>query len=148
VIFVKNKRHECILNIIAENEITTQQSLLCELQKKGFNTTQATLSRDIKQLGLIKISGRYARGMPENDNMPNIAEIITDIKYAMHTIIVKTMPGTAPLAGSIIDAMNDSAIIGSVAGDDTVLVICKDPGSAASGVRKIGKLFNYEKGEF
>lgn len=145
---MKNKRHECILNIIAENEIATQQSLLCELQKKGFNTTQATLSRDIKQLGLIKISGRYARGMPENDNMPNITEIITDINYAMHTIIVKTMPGTAPLAGSIIDAMNDSAVIGSVAGDDTVLVICKDPESAVSSVKKIRKLFNYEKGEF
>lgn len=151
---MKYKRHSSILDIISKKEINTQQALLDELTECGFKVTQATLSRDIKELALIKLPGKngYRYCTPDNRQSgyevqftDGIVEGITGISCAMHTIIVKTMPGLAPVAGSIIDSMNNSDILGTVAGDDTVLVICTSPETAQSSLRKIDKIFKDKK---
>ena len=128
----RNGRHVKILEIIAEKPIETQDELASALVAEGFNVTQATVSRDIKELGLIKINDgerqRYVReGGKEKNFLSNIANIyrnaVLSITSAQNLVIIKTVPGGASTVGMNIDRLGDPDILGCVAGDDTVLAV-------------------------
>ena len=129
---MKNTRQKQILALISEHEITTQEELIERLRENGFNVTQATVSRDIKQLKLIKIAGdndtyKYAvsseGSQSANAKYTNLlTETVTEIDYAGHIIVVKTFNGMAMAAGAAIDAMKWNGVMGCIAGDDTIFI--------------------------
>lgn len=141
---MKYKRQNCILSIIREKEIKNQQTLIEELAKRGFRVAQATLSRDIKELELIKqpVNDEYVYSEKHKSDINRFAAGgILSIAQALHTIVVKTSPGGAPVAAAAIDSLGENCILGTVAGDDTVLVICSSPESARECLGKIEKIF-------
>lgn len=129
----RNARQATILDIISKKDIETQEELCAELNKLNFNVTQATISRDIKDLKLYKVAGttkkyKYAYIEGEGDVVTNkmrnlFRECVQGINYANNIIVVKTMRGNGSTAGAFIDSLQFSEIIGSVAGDDTVLIV-------------------------
>lgn len=140
---MKNNRQSMILEIIAQENIETQEQLLNRLQERGITSTQATISRDIKQLHLIKEpvgQGVYKYAISGNRTKLNIAEklrtifreSITSIDYAQNIVVIKTMPGLASAACSALDNMDISIMVGSLAGDDTAFLLMKDTATAES----------------
>ena len=138
---MKNDRQNTILEIIAAENIETQEQLLGRLQAHGINSTQATISRDIKQLHLIKEPmghGVYKYAVSGNRTKLNFAEklrtifreSITNIDSAQNIVVLKTMPGLASGACSALDNMNIAYMVGSLAGDDTAFLVMKDTESA------------------
>ena len=135
---MKNNRQKQILNLIANYNITTQEDLIEKLRESGYNVTQATISRDIKQLKLIKIacennSYKYAvSGAPDGYATVNakyiniLSETVTDLDYAGHLIVVKTYNGMAMAAGAAIDSMKWDGVMGCIAGDDTIFALCRN----------------------
>lgn len=134
---MKNDRQEAILAIIGEETVETQEQLIAALQKRGIESTQATISRDIKQLHLIKepISGgksRYAVSVQRSklniaDRLQIILrESIVSADYAQNIVVLKTMPGLANAAAAAFDGMENRAIVGTLAGDDTVMIVVRD----------------------
>src|SRR5690625_4704063 len=131
----KMKRHIKIREIISENDIETQDELVDRLKRLGFNVTQATVSRDIKELHLVKIpssTGRYKystpteqRFNPENKLKRLIMEAFVSIDYASHFIVLKTLPGNAHAIGVLVDDLDWEGILGTICGDDTCLIICR-----------------------
>ena len=134
---MKNERQEKILAIIAASAIETQEQLIDSLRKEGISCTQATISRDIKQLHLIKEPTRYAvstQKMRLNlaDRLQTILrESIVSVDCAQNLVLIKTMAGLGPAAGAAFDGMDISAKVGTVAGDDTVLIVMRENESAA-----------------
>ena len=129
---LKQKRHFKILEIIAEKPIETQEELAAELKKKGFSVTQATVSRDIKELRLIKVlrdNEHYCYAEPENTSLSSdrllkmFKESITSLASAENLIIIKTLSGTAPAVGEAIDGLKWDDVLGTIAGDNTILVV-------------------------
>ena len=148
---MKNNRQKMILSLISENEITTQEELIEKLRESGFNVTQATVSRDIKQLKLIKIAGdnenyKYAVSSSENAVAINakytniLIETVTDVDYAGHLIVVKTFNGMAMAAGAAFDAMKWEGTLGCIAGDDTVFIAVRTEEYAKQISRRITDL--------
>ena len=140
---MKNNRQSMILEIIAQENIETQEQLLSRLQNRGIISTQATISRDIKQMHLIKEpvgQGVYKYAVSGNRTKLNIAEklrtifreSITSIDYAQNIVVIKTMPGLASAACSALDNMDISIMVGSLAGDDTAFLLMRDTESAES----------------
>ena len=141
-ILLKSQRQAKILEIISEMNIETQEQLLEALLKAGFRCTQATISRDIKELRIVKeltVLGtyRYATAAKEvPTTFPNrlntiFKECVTRYDYAQNIVVIHTLPGLAGAAASAIDAMNLSVIVGTLAGDDTVMVVMRDNNAAA-----------------
>lgn len=139
---MKNDRQSMILEIISQENIETQEQLLTRLQERGITSTQATISRDIKQMHLIKEpvgQGVYKYAVSGNRTKLNFAEklqtifreSITSIAYAQNIVVLKTMPGLASAACSALDNMNISYMVGSLAGDDTAFLLMQDTESAA-----------------
>ena len=133
---MKNARQAEILNIIQGSDIETQEQLLLHLKERGFNTTQATISRDIKELRLVKeLTGnggyRYAANGRRNASgsetrLRNIfKEGFISVDVAQNIIVLKTMPGLASAAGAALDGMEIEGMVGSLAGDDTVILIMR-----------------------
>ena len=134
---MKRKRHALILELIQQYEITTQDELLAKLRENGFEVTQATVSRDIKELRLVKAmspSGqyRYMAGAARGDEY--LAKFYTifsgsviSVDYAGNTCVVKCYAGMAQAACAAIDAMHFEGIVGTLAGDDTIFVLCRTP---------------------
>ena len=138
---MKNDRQNRILAIIAREDIDTQEALLERLQQEGITCTQATISRDIKQLHLIKEPigrGRYRYAVSIHRNSLNVAdklrtifrESITSIDYAQNIVVIKTMAGLASAAAAAIDSMKVTYMLGSLAGDDTALLVMRDNDAA------------------
>ena len=139
---MKNIRHNLILEIIESKDIETQEELAEELMERGVKVTQATVSRDIKELRLLKVlsgTGHYKyatveyaeRGM--NERFARIlSESIISVDSANNIIVIKTMPGLASAACAALDKVNMPEIIGTLAGDDTCFVVLRDPTSATS----------------
>ena len=133
---MKTDRQAEILRIIGETEIDTQEELAQQLRKKGYKVTQATVSRDIKELRLIKISGRrtaycYAKPgrheTPVNDIMIRLlSDSVVSIDYAGQMIVVKTLSGSANVAAEAIDNMNWEEVLGTIAGDNTIFVAVRN----------------------
>ena len=139
---MKNDRQSMILEIISQENIETQEQLLARLQERGISSTQATISRDIKQMHLIKEpvgQGVYKYAVSGNRTKLNFAEklrtifreSITSIAYAQNIVVIHTLPGLANAAASALDAMKAEYILGTLAGDDTVVAILRDSNSAA-----------------
>ena len=147
----KRERQKEILRVISSMDIETQHHLIEELNKIGINTTQATLSRDIKELYLIKEltpNGvyRYAAGSKpgEGDHKTKLKTIfkesVTSFACASNIVVVKTLPGLASAACSAIDAMGIDYLIGTIAGDDTGFLAMRDLESAQKFCREIEKV--------
>lgn len=150
---MKTKRQAKILEIVSTRDVETQEQLLQELQDAGFYCTQATVSRDIRELRIVKeLTGsgtyRYATSTKEvkgtfSSRLNTIfRECVTGFDYAQNIIVIRTMPGLASAAGSAIDAMNMHAIVGTLAGDDTVMVVMRDNNAAAAFCGEIKNLLN------
>lgn len=134
---MKNNRQNMILEIISQENIETQEQLLRRLEDRGIRSTQATISRDIKQMHLIKEpvgQGVYKYAVSGNRTKLNIAEklrtifreSILSVDYAQNIIVIKTMPGLASGACSALDNMDLPVVVGSIAGDDTAFLLMKD----------------------
>ena len=144
---LRSARHAKILEIISHKEIETQEELCEELNKLNHVVTQATISRDIKDLHLFKVAGTekkyrytYISGV-EGEISPKMKSLFRDcvvsIKSAQNIVVIKTLVGNGANAGAVVDKLNYNEIIGSVAGDDTLLVVCVDTPSAEGVVQKI-----------
>ena len=134
---MKDVRQAAILEIVASQQVETQDQLLHELNARGFHITQATISRDIRELHLHKEAfapGHYRytqnslRGISDLDTrLRNIfREGVLSVEVAQNIVVVKTMPGLASAACSALDGMNIAGMVGSLAGDDTGVLIMKD----------------------
>ena len=148
---MKNVRQSEILKIIQAKDIETQDQLLDELKMLGFSTTQATISRDIKDLRLVKEltgTGRYRYALSERKisaasdlRLRNIfKEGVVSVDVAQNIIVVRTMPGLASAACSALDNMEIAGMVGSLAGDDTGILIMRDSTIAQQFVNEIHKL--------
>ncbi len=133
---MKNSRHTRILEIIGDNVIETQDDLIEKLKESGYAVTQATVSRDIKQLGLIKTAtkdGGYKYTVARSDNTGNenklkniMRETVVNAQDAQNIIVVKTFAGMANAAAAALDALAGEAVIGSIAGDDTIFIVVRN----------------------
>lgn len=137
---LRNARHNKILEIIAEKEIGTQEELCEELAASNFSVTQATVSRDIKELRLFKVKGnnkrfRYA-SVNENeggisDKMRSLFQACVESMHAVgNLIVIKTLNGNGSNAGVVVDRLGYREVAGSVSGDDTVLIVCETSSDA------------------
>ena len=143
----RTARHAKILEIITSKEIETQEELCAELNALNYVVTQATISRDIKELRLFKVAGvekkyRYAYIKDSVDEispkMKNLfRDCIVSVVAAQNLVVVKTLTANGANAGAVVDKLNYPEIVGSVAGDDTLLVVCTDNEAAALVVEKI-----------
>jgi len=138
---MKSKRQNEILSIISELDIETQDQLLLELKKRGMSATQATISRDIRELHLVKelsSSGMYKYAVSERKASTRVADRLRSIfkngvlsfDAAQNIVIIKTMPGLASGAAATIDGMNITGVVGSLAGDDTVALFMRNNADA------------------
>lgn len=150
---MKAQRQAKIMEIISTINVETQEQLLQELQAAGFRSTQATISRDIKELRVVKeltTLGTYrytvsAKEVPTtfSSRINTIfRECVTRYDYAQNIVVIHTLPGLAAAAASAIDAMNMSVIVGTLAGDDTVMVVMRDANSAAIFCGEVAALIN------
>jgi transcriptional regulator of arginine metabolism len=131
----KAYRHGQILNIIRTRQIYTQEELAGELNKMGVPATQVTLSRDIRELGLVKTAEGYRQIRPEPagpDFETIAAEFLQDVRIAQNLLVLKTPPAVANTLASALDSQNWPEVVGTIAGDDTVLVIAPDADTAAA----------------
>jgi len=134
-------RQNKIVELISDNEIDTQEKLAELLKTSGFDVTQATISRDIKELQLIKTlmpSGQYKYTLPEQNTRQTtdrftkiFKDTIQSVAYSGNLIVVKTLTGCANAACEAIDSLEFPHILGSIAGDNTVLIVCDDPKNAS-----------------
>ena len=132
---MKQNRHERIIEIINSCDIETQDELLEKLKVDGFKVTQATISRDIKQLQLVKVAGQdghYKYAVSQHSGTKTALKFKTILKetvlkadYAENIVVLRTYPGMANAAAAAIDALQLQDIVGSVAGDDTILVVMR-----------------------
>ena len=150
---MKTQRQAKIMEIISNQDVETQEQLLEILRNAGFNSTQATISRDIKELRIVKeltsfgtyrysTSAKEVTGTFSNRLNTIFRECVTGFDYAQNLMVIKTLPGLAGAAASAIDSMNMSVILGTLAGDDTVLVVMRDNNSAAVFYGEIKNLLN------
>ena len=154
---MKNGRREKILEIIATRPIETQEELIIALKNSGYDVTQSTASRDIKQLGLVKVLGasgryRYAKNLPHKEiSIPSadhdrlldaFKKSAISIRYAMNNVVIKCYSGMAQGVCVAFDTLFADWIIGSLAGDDTIIVITADEPSASELTRKLNDILN------
>lgn len=148
---MKNDRQAKILEIIEHEPIDTQEQLQQRLQEQGIVCTQATISRDIKQLHLIKEpvgQGRYRYTVSSQRTKLNVAdklrtifrESIVSIDSAQNIVVIKTMAGLANAAAAALDGMSISYMVGSLAGDDTALLIMRDTDSARNFCEEVHEM--------
>ena len=131
---MKKHRHELILDFIKNNSVSTQDEIIKMLSKHGFNVTQATISRDIKELKLVKEhygknNIKYAINTKKdsNDNIKMIfARSVLSVEVAMNLIVVKCYAGTANAACVALDSLHINGVVGTIAGDDTIFTACTD----------------------
>ncbi len=139
---MKNARQQKILELIEKYDIDTQDTLIKRLREVGYNVTQTTVSRDIRQLNLVKgvtAMGTYKYVAPEisrANNVPVLNSAITDsvvkIEAAGNIVVVKTFSGMANAIAVCVDSLHHDDIVGSVAGDDTILLVIKDENAASA----------------
>lgn len=147
---MKNKRHELILKLVAEKDIETQEMLCEELCRAGFQVTQATVSRDIKELALIKTPsdtgvGRYSvpslkrEAMSESDSLifTIISDSVRSVDYALNTVVVRCTSGMAQAICAKLDATEIQNAVGTIAGDDTIFILMRTEKDAARFVKEL-----------
>lgn len=149
---MKVTRHAKILELINSKDIETQEELSYELRKNGMDVTQATVSRDIKELKLIKTlssSGKYKYTVisPTENFLSNklvniFAQTVIQVENIQNMIVVKTITGSASAAAEAIDSLKFDGIAGTIAGDNTIFILTRDNEKAAQLVQKIKKMLN------
>ncbi len=137
---MNRNRQEAILKIISQNCVTTQTELLERLSEMGFNTTQATISRDIKALRLVKKPDEFGRSCyaAEKDEKSDFlmqyksvfAHSVISIDYASNIVVIKCNNGMANAACATLDSMELESALGTIAGDDTIFILCRTPEKA------------------
>lgn len=147
---MKSQRHTRMLELVSKYEIETQEELMKRLQSEGFKVTQATISRDLKELKLTKTltargTYRYAvsvgRQRTGNGKFNNaMADSIVLVDYSMNNVVIKTYPGLAQAVASAVDALNMHSILGCVAGDDTIIIVTRSVEDSAEITEKITEL--------
>lgn len=133
---VRSKRQDKILELVMCRDIETQEELLSLLKQSGFNSTQATVSRDIKHLRLIKIpfgDGKYKYSVSEKKSesvqsnfLSVISSSIVSVDYAMNMVVIKSATGMAQGVCALLDSKHLDGVIGTLAGDDTIFIVAKD----------------------
>ena len=145
---MRNKRHSAILTLIKEKSIETQQDLTVALSSLGFDVTQATVSRDIKELRLVKKlngEGRYVYAPHSEESESGVSDkmalilhkSIISVDYSLNTIVIKTLVGMAQGAASVLDAMKLTDVLGTIAGDDTIFMITRSEDAALKLCKKL-----------
>ena len=150
---MKSQRQAKIIEIISNTNVETQEQLLSALQDAGFTSTQATISRDIKELRIVKeltsfgtyrytTAARELSGTFSNRLNTIFRECIVGYDYAQNMVVIHTLPGLASAAASAVDAMSMSVVLGTLAGDDTVFIVMRDTNAAATFCGEIKNLLN------
>ena len=150
---MKKKRHELILKLIQEFEITTQDELLDLLRQNGFPITQATVSRDIKELQLVKtptkngptkytVSHHESQTKHARKFYAIFSQSVISVDCAGNMSAIKCYSGTANAAGAAIDSMHMPEVVGTLAGDDTLFVLCRDENAALVFKTQIEAMLN------
>ena len=148
---MKTKRHAKILELISSHAIDTQEELLKQLKEAGFEVTQATVSRDIKELRLIKAlsaDGQYCYTVHQqtrNSDISNkfkslFSEAVTSMDFAMNIVVIKCHVGMANAVCAALDAMHWNGVVGTLAGDDTIMIVTRDEARAVDFVNEVTKL--------
>lgn len=142
---MKNRRHELILELITEQPVETQELLIQLLGERGIKTTQATLSRDIQQLNLVKQRDengdfRYTLPAAAAEEKSLFEEAVLSVDYAMNTIVLKCRAGMAQGTCAAIDSVNHQGVVGTIAGDDTIFILVRTEDEA----KKLSKQFRSE----
>ncbi|EXJ22763.1 Arginine pathway regulatory protein ArgR, repressor of arg regulon [Alkalibacterium sp. AK22] len=143
----KKERHQLLRQLVQQSVIRKQEEFVDILQKRGIDITQATISRDIKELQLIKVpakDGGYQYNLPPDMNYnisKKLSRFMKDAFVSVDTqkefVLIKTLPGNAFALGALIETANYQEVFGCIAGDDTVLIICRDEESAERFQRRI-----------
>lgn len=149
---MKRKRHQQMMRLINEHDIKTQEQLTEMLRVEGFEVTQATVSRDIKELGLVKTnaaSGGYKYSVRKAMEIQDTSEHLTifskaviGVDSALNQVVIKTFAGMAQAVAASIDSMMNHNMLGSIAGDDTVLLILRSEDEAQKTVDKLKRMFS------
>ena len=133
----KLSRHKAILELLEQGPISSQEELQKLLHRRGFDAGQATLSRDIRELGLVKSSGGYSlpgREAAWETDLPSVSrlvrEFVTSVRTAQNLLVTKTSVGSAQPVAAALDEENWPEAIGTVAGDDTILIVCQNKRAA------------------
>jgi transcriptional regulator of arginine metabolism len=147
---MKKNRLDKIIDIITTCEVETQDELITYLKDAGYAVTQATVSRDIRELKLLKQMsdlGTYKYVVPKNNQTENhhvysraISNSIKSVDYSCNDIVIKTYPGMAQAVAAGVDSLHETDILGCVAGDDCIIIITRDADSAAAITQRILKL--------
>lgn len=148
---MKPGRQSIIMEIISEKDIETQNQLLEELAARGVKSTQATLSRDIRDMRLVKELGPNGNYRYDAASKPSVAALDTKLRnifkecvlsydIAQNIFVMKTLPGLAPGACSTLDSMEINGLVGTIAGDDTAFVLMRDNESAQALYNEIEEL--------
>ena len=147
---MKTKRHAMIIKIIASRDVETQEELARLLGEQGFQVTQATVSRDIKELRLIKVltsEGRYKYATVEKAEsdlqerfIRLFSNIVISVTNAGNLIVIKTISGSASVAGEAIDSLKWPEVAGSIAGDNTIFVAIREGKNTAEIIKRFQKM--------
>ena len=149
---MKTERHRKILELISDNAVTTQEELMAMLSDAGFRVTQATVSRDIKELRLVKTlsrSGkyRYSTGSDTISDMSSkfyslFSDSVLSVEAAQNMLVVRCMTGMAQAVCASLDSMHWPGFVGTLAGDDTIFIVCRTEGDALETQEEFRKLIN------
>ena len=147
---MKNKRQKKILELIAEYDIETQDDLIERLRESGYDVTQATVSRDIRELKLVKTAmpdRRYRyevaqyEGIEISTKYRNIIkETVIKVDYVGNTVVLRTYTGMAQAAAAAVDGMGWDEIVGTLAGDDTIFILMRDTAAAIGFAEKVSQI--------
>ena len=147
---MKNERQARILEVINQYDVHTQDEITEILKREGFKVTQATVSRDLKELKLMKSmssTGKYRYVSHASYDQMSIVKLnatmlgsIVGVRYSMNNVVIKTFPGLAQAVASSVDSMNVDSILGCVAGDDTIIVVTTDEESAEKFGNKLQEM--------
>ena len=144
-------RQNAILALVSEYEIQTQEELSEKLRDMGFEVTQATVSRDIKELRLVKVRNDSGVVCYRADSQTETSDVeqrlrsilkhsMVSVDYAENDVVIKTLPGVAQAAAAAIDAMHWNEIVGSIAGDDTILMVTRSSKTAVEVIEKLKRI--------
>lgn len=147
---MKSRRHAKILDIITEYPIETQDELLTRLKNEGYKATQATISRDIKDLRLVKTLGsdgkyRYVSASKNSTDIRSnfsslFASSVNSIDFAQNIVVIKTLSGMAQAVCAALDSNDYKAVVGTIAGDDTIFIACRSSQLAVNLTEELKKL--------
>lgn len=144
-------RQNAILALVSEYEIQTQEELSEKLRDMGYEVTQATVSRDIKELRLVKVRNDSGIVCYRADSQAETSDVeqrlrsilkhsMVSVDYAENDVVIKTLPGVAQAAAAAIDAMHWNEIVGSIAGDDTILMVTRSSKTAVEVIEKLKRI--------